>query len=79
MRSGPVKITFAELRGIPVYCADYRCGHSIALMADRWPDATRLSNIEPRFVCTACGKRSAGVRPDFNWSITGPIGGMGYR
>ena len=48
-------------------------------MADRWPDDTKLSDIEPRFVCTACGKRGADVRPDFNWNVTGPIGGMGYR
>jgi hypothetical protein len=25
-----------------------------------------LSAIEPRFVCTACSKRGADVRPDFN-------------
>jgi hypothetical protein len=24
--------------------------------------------IEPRFVCAACGKRGADVRPDFHWS-----------
>ena len=28
----------------------------------------RLSDIEPRFVCKACGKRGAEVRPDFNWN-----------
>ena len=38
-----MKITFADMRaagvrGILVYCCDYRCSHSIALMADRWPD-----------------------------------------
>jgi hypothetical protein len=25
--------------------------------ADRWPDEMRVSEIEPRFVCVACGKR----------------------
>jgi hypothetical protein len=68
----PTKITFAEMRemgvrGVLVYCADYHCSHSLALSADRWPDDLRLSNIEPRFVCRACGKRGAEVRPDFNW------------
>jgi len=24
-------------------------------------------NLEPRFVCQACGKRGADVRPDVNW------------
>jgi hypothetical protein len=36
--------------------------------ADRWPDDVRLFDIEGRFTCTACGKRGADVRPDFNWS-----------
>ena len=80
----PMKITFAEMRdsgvrGILVYCSDYSCSHSIALMADHWPDDLRLSDIEPLFVCKACGKRGANVRPNFNWSIHGPIGGTGYR
>jgi hypothetical protein len=84
MRDRPVKITFAEMRGsgvrgILVYYSDYRCSHSIALMADRWSGDARLSDIEPRFVCTTCGKRGADVRPDFNWDGKGPVGGMGYR
>jgi len=33
--------------------------------ADRWPDDVRLSDIEPRFVCKACGKRGADERPHF--------------
>jgi hypothetical protein len=78
------KITFAEMlaagvRGVLVYCSDYRCSHSMALMADRWPDHARLSDIEPRFVCKACGKHGADVRPDFRRNATRPIRGMGYR
>lgn len=64
--------------GILVYCADYRCSHSVALSADRWGDDVRLSDIEPRFVCEACGKRGADVRPDFNWSKR-PSRAMGFR
>jgi len=80
----PEKITFAEMgdsgiRGILVCCRDYRCSHSTALMADHRPDDLRLSDIEPQFVCKACGKRGADVRPNFNWNIRGPVGGMGYR
>jgi hypothetical protein len=68
----PQKITFGEMRemgvrGVLVYCADYRCGHSMALCADRSPHDLRQSDIEQRFVCVACGKRGAQVRPDFNW------------
>jgi hypothetical protein len=69
----PQKITFGEMRdtgvrGLLIYCSDYKCSHSIAVSADAWPDDIRLSDIEPRFVCKACGKRGADVRPDFNWS-----------
>ena len=73
MPDRPRKITFAEMRdmgvrGILVYCADYQCLHSIAISGDAWPDDVRLSDIEARFVCQACGKSGADVRPDFNWN-----------
>jgi hypothetical protein len=58
------KITFGG-RGVLVYCSDYRCSHSTAINADRWPDHVRLSDIEPRFTCQACGQRGADVRPDW--------------
>ncbi len=53
------------VRGVLVCCSDYRCSHSVALSADRWPDDVRLSDVEQRFTCKACGKRGADVRPDF--------------
>jgi hypothetical protein len=79
----PQKITFGDMRemgvrGVLIYCADYHCSHSVALSADRWPDELRLSDIEPRFVCQACGRRGAEVRPDFNWNKL-PTAAMGYR
>jgi len=72
------KITFAEMRssgvrGLLIYCADYRCSHCVAASGDRWPDDVRLSDLEPRFVCTACGKRGADVRPDFDWGKPGAL------
>ena len=81
MTARPQKITFAEMRdmgvrGVLVYCADYHCSHLIAVMADRWADDLRLSDIEPRFICSACGKRRADVRPDFNWNKV-PVKGDG--
>jgi hypothetical protein len=32
-------------------------GQAVSDDADCWPDELRLSDIEDRFVCTACGKR----------------------
>jgi hypothetical protein len=60
------KITLGEMRGsgvrgVLVYCSDYRCSHSTAISADRWADHVRSSDIEPRFTCQAC----ADVRPGF--------------
>ena len=57
-----LKITFAEMRasgvrGLLVYFSNYLCSHSIAIGGDRWPDDVRLSDLEPRFLCSACGKR----------------------
>ena len=70
MSDRPQKITFAEMRemgvrGLLVFCADYQCSHSIAISGDARPDDVRLSDIEARFTCRACGKRGAVVRPDF--------------
>jgi hypothetical protein len=79
VRSGPLKkITFAEMRssgvrGLLIYCADYRCSHYLAISGDRWPDDVRLSELEPRFVCSACGQHGADVRPDFDWNKPGVL------
>jgi hypothetical protein len=47
------------VRGLLIYCSDYRCSHHIARNGDRWPDDGRLSDIEPLFTCQACGQRGA--------------------
>ena len=83
MHDRPQKITFGEMRemgvrGLLIYCADYRCSHSIAISGDAWPDDARLSDIEERFTCRKCGKRGADVRPDFDWSRM-PVRQMGFR
>jgi hypothetical protein len=65
----PQKITIGEMRdeigvrGVLVCCADYRCGHSMAMNADRWTDDVRLSDIEPRFVCAASFSRPRAQLP----------------
>jgi len=43
MAARPTKITFGEMRefgvrGVLIYCCDYRCSHGTAISADRWPD-----------------------------------------
>ena len=42
------------------------------------PTISGYPDLEPRFVCKACGKRGAEVRPDFNWNKQ-PVAVMGYR
>ncbi len=66
----PQRITLGEmresgLRRVLVYCADYRCSHFV-ISADAWTDDVRLSDLEPRFTCQACGHRGSDVRPEFN-------------
>jgi hypothetical protein len=56
------KITFGEMRrmgvrGLLIYCSDYKCSHSTAISGYLWPDEVGLSDIEPVFTCKACGKR----------------------
>ena len=68
----PQKITFGEMResgvrGVLVCCSGYKCSHYVTASADPGPDPVRLSDLEPRFVCTACGRRGADIRPDFHW------------
>ena len=77
------KFTFGEMRaagvrGVLIYCRDYRCSQWTRLDADRWSDGVRLSDVETGLVCTACGKRGADVRPDFNWNRQ-PREMMSYR
>ena len=66
------------VRGLLIYCSDYKRSHRVTMTGDRWPDDSRLSDLEPRFICSACGKRGTDVRPDFNWNKT-PERPMGYR
>jgi hypothetical protein len=68
----PQKITLGEMRamgirGLLIYCSDYKCSHNVEISADQWPDHVRLSDLEPLFTCEACGPKGAEVRADFNW------------
>jgi len=72
MPDRPQKISFAQMRnsgvrGLLNYCSDYKCSHLITMSGDGWPDEMRPSDLEPRFICSACGQRGADERPDFNW------------
>ena len=51
MTKRPQKITFGEMResgvrGVLIYCSDYKCSHHIAINGDQWPDDVRLSDLE---------------------------------
>jgi len=72
------KIAFAEMResgvrGLLAYCADYHCSHCVAVSGDRWADDMRLSDVKPRFICSACGNRGADVRPDWDRDKPGAL------
>ena len=54
------KITLGAMRGSGVrglltYCSDYKCSNSTSISGDQWPDDVRLSDIETRCACKACG------------------------
>jgi hypothetical protein len=47
MNDRPQKITLGEMRasgvrGLLIYCADYKCSHWIKISADQWSDDVRL-------------------------------------
>jgi hypothetical protein len=49
------KITLGEMRqmavrGLLIYCSDYKCAHSVEISGDRWPDHVRLSAIWNRYL-----------------------------
>src|SRR5262245_5108582 len=73
-----LKMREQGVRGLLVYCSDYHRSHSTAISADPWPDDLRLSDLEPPFVCKACGKRGADVRPvkELCQSRTCAVGGL---
>ena len=77
MLTYPQKITFGEMRDsgvrdVLIYCRDHRCSHSTTISAG-WPDHVRLSELEPGFVCTTCGKRGTEVRPKSSQARMGPV------
>jgi hypothetical protein len=38
------KITFG-VRGLLIYCSDYKCSHWTAISGDRWPDDRLVSPV----------------------------------
>jgi hypothetical protein len=64
------KIAFAEMRAtgvrdVLIFCSDHRCGHFNIVPddADHGADELRISDIEDKFVCTACGVCGADIPP----------------
>jgi hypothetical protein len=67
---GAQKITFGEMREMGVrgvLVADYHCSHWTAISGGPWPDDVRLSDIEHRFTCQACGTKGVDLCPNFHW------------
>jgi hypothetical protein len=79
----PQKITFRQhardgRARILVYCADFHCSPSVALRPIAGPTTYGCQTSSRGFVCRACGRRGADIRPDFNWNKP-PTAAMGYR
>jgi hypothetical protein len=55
------------IRGLLVYCSDYKCSHNVKISADQWPDHVRLSDLEPLHL-SGLRPQGAEVRADFNWA-----------
>jgi len=70
-----VKCDRTTPRRFLVYCGDYKCAHSVIISAERWPDHVRLSDLEPKFTCKACGHRGADIRPPFERAKMGTEAG----
>lgn len=73
------KISFSKMREsgvreVLIHCRDYRCSHHIEVNADCWADDVRLSDIEPKFFCTKCGRRGGEIRPRFGQAKMGSGG-----
>lgn len=71
------KITLREMlsndapRLLIVYCADFKCSHPVIVSSDLWPDHVRLSDLDPKLNCKACGRRGTDVRPLFEKAAMG--------
>jgi hypothetical protein len=78
------KITFAEMRaagvrGLLVYCSDYKCAHSVEISADRWPDHVRLSDLEPKFTRQALRSERRGRPAEFRLGARSKARPSGHR
>ena len=67
-KARPQKITLGEMRqsdahDLIAYCTAPLCGHHVVVDASQWPDDVRISDLEPRFVCSKCGGKGADIRP----------------
>jgi hypothetical protein len=68
------------VRGVLVYCADYRCSHSVALSADRWPDDLQMTLRLPTSNRSSPATRAAGMVAMSGPTSTGanrPVPAMG--
>jgi hypothetical protein len=56
------------VRGLLIYCADYKCSHWIRIRADQWSADVRLSDLDDRFTCTASVRSVLLVGPSPSYS-----------
>jgi hypothetical protein len=75
-RSGHITLGAMRLSGVRsalIHCSENRCGQWTRLgrnVCDQWDDDVNLIDIESKFVCQACGRRGAAIRPDNDWDLS---------
>jgi hypothetical protein len=57
------KVTLGQMRqmgvrGLLVFCPNYKCAHLANISGDNWRTMVRLSDVEPCFVSQWCGERA---------------------
>jgi uncharacterized membrane protein YfcA len=75
------EITLGEMRssgvrGLLVYCADYKCAHSVSIGADRWPDDIRLSDLEFASAASHIYHRNVDWRMVARLGVAGALGAI---
>jgi len=66
-----------SIRGLLIYCSDYKCTHWTAISAINSPTTFACPTSWPRFTCQACSQKGADVRSKFPFGARAAGDGSG--